>query len=89
MTISAAKIREIIASAEAGWTVPEIEANVNGYAEILPNFDGNHDLVIDFDFEPQKPVKLLSGGVVRNFYNRFGEPDLAFEDRAEEKAWYF
>jgi hypothetical protein len=75
MTISASTIREIIASSEAGWTVPEIEANVNGYDEIKLEFD------LVFDDEPaQEPVKLLSGGVFCNFYTQSGEPDIDPED---------
>jgi hypothetical protein len=71
MTISASTIREIIASAEAGWTVPEIEANINGYDEIKLEFD---------DETQREAVKLLSGGVLCNFYTRTGEPEFDPDD---------
>jgi hypothetical protein len=74
MPISASTIREIIASAEAGWTVPEIEANVNGYDEFRIEFDIDGDFDIDIEEKPES-AKLLPGGVCCNFYNALGEPD--------------
>ncbi len=80
MTISASTIREIIASAEAGWTVPEIEANLNGYDDFRLEFD------IDIDLGPEpEAVKLLPAGVFCNFYTPLGELDIDADDlqRAE------
>lgn len=79
MTITAQQIRTILASAEAGWTVPEIEADINGYDEIVGSFE------IDFAPEqepevPEESLALLPAPIICNFYNMRGEPEFDLDE---------